>query len=85
MEDILGLSRPKATGDADRIKTLVRRHMDIADDVTLMVSELRCHEDGCPDIETVIAVMTGADQRQSWKIAKPMMQINEDDVSHLIS
>ena len=65
MDDILGLSRPKATGDADRIKTLIRLHMKIDDEVALMVSELRCHEDGCPDIETVIALMTGADQRQS--------------------
>tara|TARA_R110001592_G_scaffold197769_6_gene445808 strand:- start:3121 stop:3270 length:150 start_codon:yes stop_codon:yes gene_type:complete len=49
-----------------------------------MVSELRCHEDGCPDIETVIAVMTGVDQRQSWKIAKPMAQIDEGDVLRLL-
>lgn len=84
MEDILGLSRPKATGDAERIKTLIRQHMKIDGEATLMVSELRCHEDGCPDIETVIALMTGADQRQSWKIAKPMAQIDEGDVLLLL-
>lgn len=83
MYDILGLSRPKATGDAQRIKSLVRAHVGVDDNVTLMVSELHCHEDGCPDVETVIAVMMGPDQRTSWKIQKPMVDIDADDIRSL--
>jgi hypothetical protein len=83
MDDILGLSRPKPTGDAQRIKKLVRERFSLNDDITIMASELHCHEDGCPDVETVIAVMSGPDQRETWKIAKPMTDIAEDDIRKL--
>lgn len=85
MDDILGLSRPKATGDSQRIKTLLNDRFLFAADTTVMVSELHCHEDGCPDVETVIALMTGPDQRKSWKIPKPMSAINGDDIAGLIN
>lgn len=83
MQDILGLGKPKSTGDAQRIKALVRGRFGVAEDTTVMVSELRCHEDGCPDVETVIALMSGAGQRQSWKIAKPMTEISDGDIAAL--
>lgn len=83
MDDILGLSRPKASGDSQRIKRLLNDRFVFADDTTVMVSELHCHEDGCPDVETVIALMTGPDQRKSWKIAKPMSAVDGDDIAAL--
>ena len=48
-----------------------------------MVSELRCHEDGCPDVETVIAVMGDAQTSLTWKIAKPMAQVDAGDIAAL--
>jgi hypothetical protein len=83
MDDILGLSRAKPDGSAGRIKDLVRGHFALGDDVTLMVSELRCHEDGCPDVETVIAVMGLADGNLTWKLAKPMAQVQDSDIAEL--
>jgi hypothetical protein len=68
-------------GDAGRIKALVRNRLGLGDDATLMVSELRCHEDGCPDVETVIAVMTGGKDTETWKIAKPMADVGADDIA----
>ena len=83
MDDILGLSRAKPDGSAQRIKDLVRGRMGLGDEATLMVSELRCHEDGCPDVETVIAVMGAARDSQTWKIAKPMAQVDAADIAAL--
>lgn len=83
MDDILGLGRTKIDGSASRVKNLVRSHFALGDDATLMVTELRCHEDGCPDVETVIAVMRANAGRVSWKIAKPMAEITESDVATL--
>lgn len=83
MDDILGLSRARPDGSARRIKDLVRRYFGLDDAVTLMVSELRCHEDGCPDVETVIAVMGDARASPTWKIAKPMAQVDADDIAAL--
>lgn len=83
MDDILGLSRAKPDGSGPRIKDLVRRHFGLDDAATLMVSELRCHEDGCPDVETVIAVMADARTSLTWKIAKPMAQVDAGDIAAL--
>lgn len=83
MDDILDLSRPKSEGHAQRIKTLVKNRLDLPETATLMVSELHCHEDGCPDVETVIAVMVPGSERQTWKLGKAMADIDVADVSHL--
>ncbi len=83
MDDILGLSRAKPDGSAQRIKDLVRGRMGLGDEATLMVSELRCHEDGCPDVETVIAVMIAAKDSRTWKIAKPMARVDAADIAAL--
>jgi hypothetical protein len=83
MDDILGLSRAKSDGSGQRIKDLVREHFALDDGATLMVSELRCHEDGCPDVETVIAVMADGRANLTWKIAKPMAQVGAGDIATL--
>tara|TARA_R110000868_G_scaffold304964_2_gene566099 strand:- start:1019 stop:1288 length:270 start_codon:yes stop_codon:yes gene_type:complete len=83
MDDILGLSRAKPDGSGQRIKDLVRRRFALDDAATLVVSELRCHEDGCPDVETVIAVMGAARTSLTWKIAKPMAQVDAGDIAAL--
>ncbi|MEQ9558195.1 MAG: hypothetical protein RIG67_20685 [Rhodospirillales bacterium] len=83
MDDILGLSRAKPDGSGQRIKDLVRRRFALDDAATLMVSELRCHEDGCPDVETVIAVMGAARTSLTWKIAKPMALVDAGDIAAL--
>ena len=83
MDDILGLSRAKPDGSGQRIKELVRKRFGLDEAATLMVSELRCHEDGCPDVETVIAVMGGGQANLTWKIAKPMAQVDAGDIAAL--
>lgn len=82
MDDILGLSRPKATGDVQRIKLLAKDIIGISTDATLMVSELHCHEEGCPDVETVLAVLSNGD-RKTWKIGKPMSEVGPEDIFRL--
>lgn len=83
MDDILGLGRRKPDGHAARIKDLVRVRFGLDDDTTLMVSEVRCHEDGCPDVETVVAVMRNRQDPLSWKIAKPMLDVSAGDIEDL--
>ncbi len=79
MDDILGLGRPAATGAAARVKGWVRDARDLDDDAVVMVSELRCHEAGCPDVETVIAVMGGPAEART-KLPKPLAEITEADI-----
>ena len=45
-----------------------------------MVSELRCHEEGCPDVETVIALMHEGAEPEKVKIYKPMAELNLEEI-----
>lgn len=74
-------SRPNGTASA-QIKLWARQHL-ADDDATLMVSQLACTEPGCPPIETVIAILDVGNQR-TWKIHKPLVDIDEDDVLALL-
>ncbi|MCB0970162.1 MAG: hypothetical protein KDA97_01400, partial [Acidimicrobiales bacterium] len=42
--------------DARRVRDLVRAAFGLGDDAVVTVTELRCHDDGCPPVETVIAI-----------------------------
>jgi hypothetical protein len=66
-----------------RIKGWVREVMDLADDVVVMVTELRCAEDDCPDVETVLAVLGEPGKARKHKLLKPMAEVTLDDVMSL--
>lgn len=59
-----------------RVKELVRTAWNVNDDIVIMVSELRCHEDGCPDLETVIALMAEDADPKTIKINKPIAELD---------
>jgi len=73
-------SDPEVTS---RIKKWVREVMGLPEDVVVMVSELRCAEDDCPDVETVIAVMGEPGQARKHKLLKPASEVTRDDVLSL--
>lgn len=52
-------------------------------DARVMVTELRCAEDGCPDVETVVAVLAGPGKARSHKLPKPVAEVTRDDVAAL--
>jgi len=39
-----------------RIKRLIAERFSLPESTTIAVAELRCHEPGCPPVETVITV-----------------------------
>lgn len=41
---------------ADRLRRWVRTHLDLDEDVTVAVTQLRCRDTGCAPVETVLAV-----------------------------
>ncbi len=49
--------------------------------VTVMVTELRCTEPGCPALETVIAILDTPGQPRQHKLQKPLADVTiSDDV-----
>ena len=66
-----------------RVKEWVREVMGLPDDVTVMVTELRCAEADCPDVETVIAVLGEPGVARKHKLLKPMAEVTRHDVMSL--
>lgn len=83
MDDFFKPASNRSDGHSARIKALIRQEFSLDEDIPLMVSELRCHEEGCPDVETVIAVMRVREEPLSWKVAKPMSDVLPSDIESL--
>lgn len=63
------------------IKAWVRAQFDLPDEVVVAVTELACRDDGCPDIETVIGIMRPGEKVETYRIHKPVAEIEANDVS----
>ena len=59
--------RPTAKPEhLQQLKAWTQELLDLPTDVPISISQLQCHEPGCPPIETVIAVMS--QPTQTFKI-----------------
>ena len=72
-----------AAADSTRIKEWVSRLFALDQDATVMVTELRCSEPGCPPLETVIAILSKGANRQH-KLHKRIEEVDEEDVRGLL-
>jgi hypothetical protein len=66
-----------------RIKDWACELFGLADDATIIVAELRCQEEDCPDVETVIAVLGEPGKARKHKLFKPMAEVTREDVMSL--
>ena len=78
-------ARNKDPGRAARIKLWAEAAFALGEDDSVMVTELRCTEPGCPPLETVIALMTAGGPARQHKVHKPMADVTEEDVRALAS
>jgi len=77
-------SMNKTDGNAGlRVKSWVRELFGLPEDTTVAVSELRCSDPDCPDVETVIAVLGEPGVARRHKIFKPIGEILREDVADL--
>jgi hypothetical protein len=63
----------------ERVRRWTRERFKLADDETVMVSEIACRVPGCPPIETHLVFWTAAG-RHHFKIFKPLAAVCEDDL-----
>jgi hypothetical protein len=73
-------SSPDRTAKIRAIKDWVREALGLSDDTIVMATELRCAEPGCPPLETVIAVMREGDDKQQFKVHKPLVEVVYEDL-----
>ena len=64
----------------DRIKQTTRTALNLAEDAAVSVSELACREPGCPDIETVIAILLAGQPPRVFRFHKAIIEVDSADL-----
>lgn len=83
---MLGLFKRKPPTDPEvtaRLKIWVGTLMGLSDQDTIMLAELACRDDGCPDVETVITVIRADRRRFELRFPGEMAEVTEADVQSL--
>jgi hypothetical protein len=78
-------NRPQMnSGHTRAMKQWVQQVFSLDDDVTIMVTELRCNEPNCPPFETVIALWAMDAPARQYKIHKAIIEVNYQDIQQLV-
>ena len=78
--DSMRVRRSSADGAAlDRVRVWTRTRFALAEDETVLVSQIACGVPGCPPIETHIVFWTTAG-RHHFKVFKSLAEVKEDDL-----
>jgi hypothetical protein len=62
-----------------RLKAETHALLELSDDVVVSVTELACRKPGCPDIETIVAVMRTGERPCIARVHKPILQVTAED------
>lgn len=74
---------PERASRIGQVKDWVRAALGLPPEAHVMVTELQCREEGCPPIETVLAVL-GDCCPGKYKIHKPVLELTRQDVIDLL-
>jgi hypothetical protein len=72
------------SNNSSNIKDWTRNQLNLDENAIVMVSELQCQEEGCPPIETVIAVMETSKEKRMFKIHKAIDELTQNEVEEVI-
>jgi hypothetical protein len=75
LDDLLAGKRKSNSKATQQVKTWALDVLQLEEHTSLMVTELRCTEPGCPPIETVIALLKPSHPTHQYKIHKPVADI----------
>jgi hypothetical protein len=63
-----------------RVRTWAEQALNLPEGYMVLVTELRCSEEGCPPIETVIVIVGGPEKQRQGKIACPAEEVSRAHV-----
>ena len=63
-----------------QLKLQTQKLLGLSDDVTISVSELTCREPGCPEVETVVAILGGGEKPIIARIHKSIPDVTLDEL-----
>lgn len=78
-------TRPKhERNQVMQIKQWAIESFELTEDTSVLVTELQCTEEGCPPLETVIAILEGPGQTRQYKLHKALVEVALSDVAALV-
>ena len=83
MLNLFGKNQNKDVDSILKIKYWVRETFELTEYETVLVTELKCHEEGCPPIETVIVVLREGTGKEQYKFHKRMDEISFEDIENI--
>jgi hypothetical protein len=84
-EDIFSVRTRPSPARIAEIKTNVAAAFNLPDSASILVTELRCTEPGCPPLETVIAILQEGQATIQHKVHKEIRGITPADIRDLAS
>ncbi len=75
--------KPSNRARVSEIKQWVMDTFQLPEEATVLVTELRCSEPGCPPLETVIAILNERTPTVQVTIHSPLELVTEADVKRL--
>ncbi len=78
--DLFAKKNPEKMQQTQVIKQRVMELLELNDDVTVMVTELSCQDDDCPEVETVIALFRPGIAEIKSTLHSSLEEISEDDI-----
>ena len=83
MLNLFGKNQNKDVDSILKIKNWVRETFKLTEYETILVTELKCHEEGCPPVETVIVVLREGTGKEQYKFHKRMDEISFEDIENI--
>ena len=78
------LARSRASGYAqaiEHLKTVTRELLALSDDAVVSVTELTCRDPGCPDIETVVAILIAGQRPRTARFHKRIPEVDPSELA----
>ncbi len=78
--DLFAKRNPEKIQRTQEIKARVTQLLSLNDDVTVMVTELNCQDDDCPEVETVIAIFEPGKDKIQITLHSSIEEITEEEI-----
>jgi hypothetical protein len=81
--DLFAKKNPEKMRQTQRIKRRIIELLELNDDTTVMVTELTCQDEDCPEVETVVAIFHPGAAEIKSTLHSSVEEISEEDIQNL--
>jgi len=81
--DLFSSHNSRSSERSNEIKAQVAALLGLDEEATVMVTELACMEEGCPPVETIIAVFRPATVKLQFRLHRPISEITAHDIEEM--